>query len=368
MWSKKLIAWYKANKRNLPWREVADPYKIWVSEVILQQTRVDQGIDYYHRFIEHFPDVQVLAAADQDAVLKVWQGLGYYSRARNMHVAAQQIVKRHNGKFPETYEELIALKGIGPYTAAAVASICFDKPHPVIDGNVMRVVSRWFAITEAVNTSAGKHLISDSLNEVFDHKNPGTFNQALMEFGATVCKPKNPPCESCIFNQNCLAFQQGLVAQLPAKRKKKAPTKRFFHYLIPVFTLNDTPHTIVRKRDVTDIWAGLYDFPLIETTVDLENELISETADWKKMFTKLSPVVKQVSATYRHQLTHRQIIARFFVIHGEAPVFSSLEGEAIPLQHLSKLPLPRLIERYLEDNVFKGELFGKKAATSNRNL
>lgn len=368
MWSTKLIAWYQANKRNLPWREVADPYKIWVSEVILQQTRVDQGLDYYHRFVANFRDVHALAAADQDLVLKVWQGLGYYSRARNMHAAAQQVVAMHNGKFPETYEELLALKGIGPYTAAAVASICFNIPHPTIDGNVMRVVSRWFAITEAVNTGEGKKQISASLNEVFDHENPGTFNQALMEFGATVCKPKNPGCVSCIFNQNCLAYQRGLVGQLPAKVKKKPPTKRFFHYLIPVFTLYSTPHTIVRKRDETDIWAGLYDFPLIETAVDLENDMICETPDWKKLFTKQSPVVQQVSGLYLHQLTHRQINARFYLVQGDAHVFSCLEGEIIPVEHFLKLPVPRLIARFIEDNAILEELFGKNAASSSRKL
>lgn len=368
MWSNKLIAWYQVNKRNLPWREVADPYKIWVSEVILQQTRVDQGLDYYHRFVANFPDVYALAAADQDLVLKVWQGLGYYSRARNMHAAAQQVVALHNGKFPETLQGLLALKGIGPYTAAAVASICFNKPHPVIDGNVMRVVSRWFAITEAVNTGEGKQQISASLSEVFDQKNPGTFNQALMEFGATVCKPKNPECVSCIFNQNCLAYQRGLVGQLPAKVKKKPPTKRFFHYLIPVFILNGTPHTIVRKRDHTDIWAGLYDFPLIETAAELDSEMICETPEWKKLFVKQNPVLKQVSGLYLHQLTHRQIHARFLVIQGDASVFSSLTGKTIPVAHFTKLPAPRLISRFIEENPFMAELFGKNAALSSRKL
>jgi A/G-specific adenine glycosylase len=359
-WDKKLIAWYADNHRKLPWRSTTDPYRIWVSEIILQQTRVDQGTGYYHNFIQRFPDVHSLAAAGEDEVLKIWQGLGYYSRARNMHKTARIIAEKHAGSFPQTYEELIQLKGIGPYTAAAIASICFNQPHPVIDGNVYRVISRWFAIEQPIDSLPGKNMIVKALNEIFDHDNPGTFNQALMEFGATVCTPKNPACSSCIFQNQCSAYHSQLVGTLPKKSKSAKTQKRYFHYLVPIFAEEKSIFTLIKKRPETDIWAGLYDFPMIESSEALALDALCGTAAWQQFFPDAQPQVYHVSKAYKHQLTHRQIFATFYILELKKHADINFRGTAVKPGSIDSYPLPRLVDIFIGENkIFQQFISGK---------
>jgi len=345
-----LVEWYKLNKRQLPWRETNDPYKIWLSEIIMQQTRVNQGLVYYQRFSEHFPSVGMLADASEDEVLKLWQGLGYYSRARNLHFAAKTIVNKFNGQFPQDYTDIIALKGIGPYTAAAIASIAFNQPFPVIDGNVTRVISRWFAITDPINSSLGRKKIETAVTELITGRSPGTFNEAIMEFGALYCKPKNPECESCLFKISCLGFQQGLVDVLPVKLKNPPPKMRYFNYLF--ITSGDEKHQIVylKKRADGDIWQGLYDFPLIETETETDVNILMNGNTWKEIFYESKPVITKISREFKHQLTHQRIFAKFVSINIiENPAFPSNSLITAELKNLGKYPIPRLVEQYLNE-------------------
>lgn len=346
----KLITWYSTNQRDLPWRATSEPYEIWISEVILQQTRIDQGHDYYLRFISRFPDVHSLAAAEEDDVLKMWQGLGYYSRARNLHTTAKAIVENHNGKFPETYDGLITLKGIGAYTAAAIASIAFGQATPVIDGNVLRVISRWFAIEEPVDKAAGKKMISESLSEIFDFEQPGLFNQAIMDFGALVCRPKNPECRICIFRENCGAYHQNLVNQLPNKSKTTSQTTRYFHYLVIIFDKDGDLFTVLKKRANKDIWAGLYDFPMIETTHPCNPDELISSVQWKEIFGKEETELMNISEVYKHQLTHQQLFATFFLIRTGSRIIRDDNEKIIKMADLHNFPMPRLVERYITEN------------------
>lgn len=351
--SQSLIKWYHHNKRQLPWRETNDPYKIWLSEVIFQQTRIEQGLEYYLKFIERFPTVQHLANASEDEVLKLWQGLGYYSRARNLHAAAKTIIKKFDGRFPDNYSHILSLKGIGPYTAAAIASIAFNLPHPVVDGNVSRVISRWFAIEEPINSLVGRKKIEAAVLELISGHSPGTFNQALMEFGALYCKPKNPDCESCIFNMSCLAYQKKLVSKLPLKIKNQPPKKRFFNYLFIVSGEVGQQKVCIKKRPEGDIWQGLYDFPLIETESEADTKNLVESPAWQQVFDGTKPIIEKVSREFRHQLTHRQILARFIkvIIKGNflLPTNTYIH---IELNNLVDYPVPRLIEQYLQETGF----------------
>jgi len=348
--AEKLKNWYAVNKRHLPWRETTDPYKIWISEVILQQTRIDQGLDYYLRFVGRFPDVRSLANASEDEILKLWQGLGYYSRARNMHFTAKTIVERYNGKFPETFEGLIALKGVGPYTAAAIASIGFGRATPVIDGNVMRVISRWFAIDEAVDSGKGKKMIGEALAEIFDSDDPGTFNQAIMDFGAMVCKPKNPNCQDCPFSLNCAAFSQNLVSELPRKSKAVKQVKRYFHYLVISFLKDETMFILLKKRDEKDIWGGLYEFPMIETGEGVEPDALMKSAQWQDFFDGIDPEIIHISQAYKHQLTHQQLFAVFYHVRLNKSVPERFEPSVVKMKELHTFPVPRLIDRYLTED------------------
>jgi A/G-specific adenine glycosylase len=348
-----LIDWYNLNKRQLPWRETDDPYKIWLSEVIFQQTRIEQGLAYYHSFTGRFPTVQHLAQASEDEVMKLWQGLGYYSRARNLHTTAKTIVEKFNGRFPDNYADILALKGIGPYTAAAIASIAFNLPHAVVDGNVMRVISRWFAIDDAVNSTVGKKKIEIVVNELLATHTPGTFNQAMMKFGALFCKPKNPDCESCIFNTACLAFQKGSVGKLPFKIKNQPPKKRFFNYLLLISGKGAYQKVYLNKRVEGDIWQGLYDFPLIETETETEMDVLINSSVWKVVFKDTSPVIIQISRIFKHQLTHQQIFAKFITISTEKNLSETFNDFLyVNLKNLADYPVPRLIEQYLSENGF----------------
>ncbi len=344
--SSEIISWYLKNKRDLPWRNTKDAYLIWLSEIILQQTRVDQGTAYYLKFAEHFPTVKDLANADNDLVMKLWQGLGYYSRARNLHAAAKTIQTLHKGTFPDSYEDILALKGVGDYTAAAVASFAFNKPHAVVDGNVFRVLSRIFGIATPIDSSAGKKEFYKRANELIDKKNPALHNQAIMEFGALQCKPVHPDCSVCPFNANCFAFTKNLVSVLPAKEKKTKVRNRYFNYI--VFHYKGT--IAINKRIGKDIWTNLHDFPLIETSEALTEEQLLSSPEWKKMIGKNKYVVKSISSSYKHILSHQKIYARFIEIVCKNPLKNNLPKELLIIKEndIYKYAVPRLVDLYLE--------------------
>ena len=268
--AKLLADWYLENKRSLPWRETNEPYRIWLSEIILQQTRVDQGKPYYLSFVKAFPKVEDLAQAEEVDVLKLWQGLGYYSRARNLHASAKYVASDLQGKFPSSYKDLLALKGVGDYTASAIASICYNEPVAVVDGNVFRVLSRIFGIDTPINSTEGVKQFKQLAQELLDKKDPANFNQGIMEFGATHCKPQNPLCDSCPFAAKCVAFNQNRISELPVKLKKQKVKNRYFNYLV---FISEEGETILEQRRGKGIWEGLYEFPLVETSeeVALEN-------------------------------------------------------------------------------------------------
>ena len=340
---RKLIVWYEIHKRNLPWRDTGDPYLIWVSEIILQQTRVVQGLDYYRRFVEAFPDIFSLACADIDEVLKIWQGLGYYSRARNMHVAAKHIVDVHHGKFPENYDGLMTIKGIGDYTASAVASLAFGQAVPVIDGNVNRVIARLFGVQQPVNKPSGQKEIRAHAEKLMVRDDPATYNQAVMEFGALQCVPKNPDCESCIFHQVCAAFSSGLVNMLPVKVKTMKIATRYFHYLY----VRSGDRTYIRRRAAGDIWTGLYEFPLIETGMDTNLDDLIRHPLWQSYFAGQTPLVKTVSPEVIHRLTHRILKIRFYEIIVDQPVLGQGLIE-IPVSDVHRYAVPKVIDHFLD--------------------
>lgn len=342
--SDKLVKWYLENSRPLPWRATKDPYQIWLSEVILQQTRVAQGLPYYQRFIESFPTVQHLAAASEQDVLRLWQGLGYYTRARNLHKCAKVIVERYDGKFPCTYDTLLELPGIGTYTAAAIASFSFGEPVAVVDGNVFRVLSRLFGIDIPVNSPQGKKIFFDLAHKLISRNEPALHNQAAMEFGAIHCTPNNPRCDDCIFKASCVAYHQNLVNSLPIKTAAKKARKRYFFYVV----IEQNNSLLMRKRDQGDIWHGLFDFGLIEKDrpVSLEN-LIRDTAH-NKWFKKAERVA--VSKKYVHVLSHQIIHCRFIRLRAR-PTFEK-PGKDLNFYspaEIDRLPKPALITRYLDE-------------------
>lgn len=341
----RLLKWYHTHRRELPWRGVRDPYRVWVSEIILQQTRVDQGLGYYFRFLERFPDLPSLASAAPDEVLKAWQGLGYYSRARNMHHAARQVTAAFNGRFPSTSREIRMLKGIGDYTAAAIASICFDEAVPVVDGNVIRFLGRLSGISEPLDTTAGKKKIFALASELITGTPPGDFNQAMMEFGALYCKPVNPGCGSCIFRKMCKAHLTGQVALIPVKSRPKKPADRYFHYLVATLKTPEGELLFLRRREGNDIWKGLYEFPMIETARPLTADRLVKSDEWNGLFRGSGARLLKAGGTVKHQLSHQLIHARFYEVTLRKP----LPGEfrMIPRERLEEFPFPRLISRYL---------------------
>ncbi len=339
--TQKIYWWYINNKRDLPWRETSDPYKIWISEIILQQTRVVQGMGYYNRFVEKFPTVFDLASASEDTVLKLWQGLGYYSRARNLHTTAKLIVKEHKGIFPNDYKSILSLKGIGNYTAAAIASIAFNLPHAAVDGNIYRVISRYFGIITPIDSQKGKTEIQKIANDLITVKNPGFHNQAFMEFGALQCLPKSPDCNSCPLQETCYSAKSGLTDQIPVKEKKVKQRTRFFYYYI----IENKNTILLEKRIGNDIWKNLHQLPLIESESELsEIEII-------KMKTPVNNHenvnLKSISGKVKHVLTHQTIYARF--IHIEAEDFYSNDSNFIKVnkKDIYKFAVPRLLENYL---------------------
>jgi len=347
--SKQIIEWYDSNKRDLPWRKSRDPYRIWVSEIILQQTRVDQGHDYYIRFLERFPDVISLANATEEEVLSVWKGLGYYSRARNMHLTAKQVAALFEGNFPSDHATLLSLKGIGIYTAAAISSICGNEPYPVVDGNVVRVFSRLFGFQEPAGSSQSQKLVYAKAHELIPHDNPGDFNQAVMEFGATFCKPANPYCSECIFKQQCFAYNNNLVDKLPFKKKELIRRNRYFNYLcisIP------GKGVILYKRSGKDIWQNLWELPLHESTTLLSIEEITKTDLWRNI-SGYGPATIHESFDIKHILTHQVIHARFFVVneHPVTLVFSDNMEWIVDKPLESGLPVSRLTEIFLQKRI-----------------
>ena len=339
---KALTAWYNHNKRELPWRGTADPYKIWVSEVILQQTRVRQGMEYYHDFLLAFPDVKSLAEAPEEEVLKVWQGLGYYSRARNMHHAARTILNKYGGSFPEDYPSIRNLKGIGDYTAAAIASIAFNLPYAVVDGNVFRVLSRLFGISSPIDSPSGKKTFYDLAQGMLDTRHPGDFNQALMEFGAIQCIPGQPDCENCPLSFKCYAKLNQNISSFPVKSKKVKQRERYLNYLC--INLNDK--IFLEKRGGRDIWHNLYQFPLIETPLAESPEEVINSLAWKTLLGNRRIMLNSVSEESTHILTHQRLTLRFFRL--------SLNGEelsdrfiAVGRSEIAKFPVPKPIELFL---------------------
>ncbi len=337
-----IIDWYHKNKRDLPWRLTNDPYKIWLSEIVLQQTRVDQGLDYYNRFILKYPGIKKLASADEDEVLKLWQGLGYYSRARNLHHTAKDIVKRFKGKFPSEHKDILSLKGVGDYTAAAIASFAFKKKYAVVDGNVFRVLGRYLGINTPINSTSAKKEFYDAAMELMANHSPHDFNQAIMEFGALQCRPANPSCRNCPLNGSCFAFSKNKVDLLPVKRKKIMVRDRYFNYLC----IHQGGNIYLRKRTGNDIWKNLHDFPLIETGKRISTGKLLQMEEWKKHFSKNKFHLFSESKTIKHQLTHQTIHAKFLEI-SVSPAISIFGSKPVKKNDLHKFAVPRLIENYL---------------------
>lgn len=338
-----IFAWYDEHRRDLPWRATRDPYAIWISEVILQQTRVAQGYDYFVRFVERFPTVEALADSPEDEVMRLWQGLGYYSRARNLHAAAKQVVAM--GGFPCSYDAIRSLKGVGDYTAAAIASFAFDEAVPAVDGNVCRVWSRMFGVDAPIDTARGKQAIVDIARELLPPTHAAKYNQSVMEFGALQCVPKSPDCMACPLAHKCVALAQGRVGELPAKSHKTKVLPRFLTYLF----IHDTHGLLLHKRVADDIWKNLYELPLIETPQPLDAEGLfahPQFADWQGSLPRL--IYKGCVDGVKHVLSHRVLHASFheFEVEGQLP---SADGYLlVSYADLHRYALPRLVERYME--------------------
>jgi len=335
--------WYLQHGRSLPWRETKDPYQIWLSEIILQQTRVAQGLPYYIAFIEEFPTVNNLAHASEEKVLKLWQGLGYYSRARNLHFTAKYVVDQFSGTFPNTYKDLLKLKGIGDYTASAIASICFDRPEAVVDGNVYRVLSRVFGIDTPINSTQGIKQFKRLAQLLIDPAQPGTYNQAVMEFGARFCVPQNPVCEACIFSEKCEALKKKKVDSLPVKINNTKIQKHYFNYIVPISADNKT---YLEQRTGKGIWQNLYQFPLVESASELDVLGLINMSEYKTLSNtlKISSLVLYNSKTILHKLSHKHLYTRFWVAD-----VSPLEENGIPLAKIHSYPVPILIGNFISE-------------------
>lgn len=333
--------WYQEYKRELPWRESADPYVIWISEIILQQTRVVQGYDYFMRFMKRFPDVATLAQADEDEVMKYWQGLGYYSRARNLHAAAKSM----NGVFPKTYPEVRALKGVGDYTAAAICSFAYNMPYAVVDGNVYRVLSRYLGIDTPIDSTEGKKLFAAVADELLDKKNPALYNQAIMDFGAIQCSPQSPNCMFCPLASGCSALAGGMVAQLPVKQHKTKTTNRYFNYIY----VRMGAYTLINKRTGNDIWKNLFEFPLIETPEAVSEEEFPALPEFRAMFAEgETPIIGLVCRDVKHVLSHRVIYANFYMVDLPENSQSFTSYQKIKADELEQYAVSRLVHAFIE--------------------
>lgn len=336
--SQEILKWYHQNKRQLPWRNTKDPYKIWLSEIILQQTRVVQGTPYYHKFLEVFPTVHDLASAPEEKVLKLWQGLGYYSRARNLHATAQMVVNEWNGEFPQTYKGLKSLKGIGDYTASAIASICFNIPEPVVDGNVYRVLARYYGVDMPINSSEGIKYFKKLARKVMDVDDARDYNQGIMEFGAMQCAPKKPYCMLCPLQESCVALKDNKVDILPIKLNKTKTRTRYFNYLV---FLDGKNNTLLEQRTGKGIWQNLYQFPLLESEKEInEKELAQHLEDGFPSRVSVSiynetPIV--------HKLSHQHLYTRFWIIETK-----ELLSDGISWEQLVEFPVPVLIADFIQ--------------------
>ena len=337
--SKTLIRWYSHNKRELPWRKTQNPYHIWLSEIILQQTRVDQGLPYYLKFISEFPTINDLAFASEKQVLKLWQGLGYYSRARNLHAAAKFIVNELGGIFPNTFSELLKLKGVGDYTASAIASICFNEATPVLDGNVYRFIARYYGINTPINTTKARKEFKSVLNQLIDKENPATFNQAIMEFGAKQCKPISPDCSVCPFKNTCYAYSVKKIEELPVKQKPIKVKKRYFNYIV---LLSEDEKTQIEKRTGKGIWQNMYQFPLLEFDKPQDYKAIKETLAQKIESKDILEVVEYNEQQVIHKLSHQHLYTKFWIVK-----VSNLD-KGISINQLNEYPFPVLITNFLQ--------------------
>lgn len=346
LFSTTLLDWYDKNKRDLPWRQTTDPYKIWLSEIILQQTRVVQGSAYYERFLCRFPSLQSLAEASEDEVLKYWQGLGYYSRARNLLIAARSM----NGVFPTTYDQVRSLKGVGDYTAAAICSFAYRMPHAVVDGNVYRVLARYFDIEVPIDSTLGKRTFKAMAEEMLDTSRPDIYNQAIMDFGALQCVPQNPDCNNCPFRDNCMAHKKNTVSSLPFKQNKTKVRERFFNY----FFISNNDYFYIHKRDDNDIWKGMYQLPLIETSLQLSTAALIEMPvylQWKDKFEGSDLIVCQYGM--KHILSHQILYINLYElsIKGEMPIFDNYIK--IHKDEIDRYALPRPIEVFIEKKLHR---------------
>ena len=337
-----LLQWYALNKRELPWRNTNNPYFIWLSEIILQQTRVEQGLPYYLNFIKEFPTVTDLATAQEDQVLKLWQGLGYYSRARNLHFSAKSIMQDYNGVFPKTYNDILNLKGVGTYTAAAISSFAFDLPHAVVDGNVIRVLSRIFGIEVPFDTTLGKKKYQGLACNLLDKKNSAENNQAIMEFGAIQCTPKLPKCSSCPFSFNCVAYSTNSIERLPVKSKKISVKKRFLNYLL----IQNKDAIIFGKRS-EGIWKGLYEFPFIEYSTRKSEKKVVVSDKWIDFFKNTDYKIESVSHEFIHKLSHQHIYAKFWMVNVDEFEFKNYSF--VRNSKLKNYPVPQLIDKFLKE-------------------
>jgi A/G-specific adenine glycosylase len=344
VFTKKLLAWNKTkNSRKMPWKGEKDPYKIWLSEIILQQTRVEQGLAYYEKFIKNYPTVYLLAKASPQKVFKLWEGLGYYTRCKNLLQTASTISKEYKGNFPREYDEIKKLKGIGPYTAAAIASFAFNAPHAVVDGNVQRVLARYFGITTPIDSNDGKKLFNELAQSLLPKEQAGIYNQAIMDFGAVICKPRQPLCADCIHRKECQAFQFNKQNELPVKSKSIAKKDRWFNY----FLVNVKDEIYLRKRSAGDIWENLYEFVLFESPSGLIK--LEEQSNWlNSLFGKQKYRIEKVDQLIRQQLSHQNICGQFFIVHIEKPL-TKLKGYIlVKRSKLSRFPFPGMINSFLK--------------------
>ncbi len=340
--TKLLINWYTDNKRDLPWRNTTNPYFIWLSEIILQQTQVVQGLPYYVAFTTNFPTVFDLAKAEEQEVLKLWQGLGYYSRARNLHTSAKYIVNELGGQFPNTFEDILKLKGVGDYTASAIASICFNQNTAVVDGNVNRALSRLYGITTPINTSKGFKTFKALAQQLIDTKQPAIFNQAIMEFGARMCKPKNPDCNNCPFNDKCVALEKNIVSDLPVKLKKVKVTKKHFNFIVVIST---DQKTILEQRTGSGIWQNLYQFPLIETVKDPTfSEIEQDIKSIKQLKDKDITLSLYNDKAIVHKLSHQHLYTKFWIV-----IIDNRLPNGVALNTINDYPVPILISNFIEN-------------------
>lgn len=343
---KKLTYWYSINKRDLPWRNTKNPYHIWLSEIILQQTQVKQGLPYYDAFIKQYPTVFDLANASEEEVLKLWQGLGYYSRARNLHTTAKYVAFELNGKFPDNYKDLLKLKGVGDYTASAIASIAFNEVAAVVDGNVYRVLSRYFGIKTPINSTSGIKEFKKLASSIIDREQPALFNQAIMEFGATQCKPKKPDCIVCPLNESCVALQKNLIDVLPVKLKKTKVKTKFFNFLV---CIDNNNKTILEKRTSKGIWQNLYQFPLIES----DKSLSSDEFHLLNLKDTLLSNLEFDHSLYNiedkiHKLSHQHLHTKFWIIETD-----ELPKNTTSIKDIKTFPVPVLISDFIEAFNFK---------------